>query len=164
MARPIPFTDIERLEAFMEKVDKRNEDECWEWLASKNSYGYGQFNNGITMIGAHRFMWESVNGQIPESKQILHKCNNRACVNPDHLYIGDSSDNHGDMLEAGTYVKAHPTFRKLYDEEIWLIRRLLAGRIKQCLIAKMFKVHKATITKVRHNPNFPSRGSTNKET
>jgi hypothetical protein len=59
--------------------------------------GYGRFNR----MQAHRFSWEIVNGQIPEGLQACHKCDVRACVNPDHIFIGTQSDNLRDMVAKG---------------------------------------------------------------
>lgn len=60
--------------------------DCIMWAASVNSVtGYGQFNNGKTMVIAHRFAYERVYGAIPKEKQIDHLCKNRRCVNIAHL-------------------------------------------------------------------------------
>jgi len=126
-----------RLTNFAMNIDKQGHEECWEWLATKNSNGYGQFGVEGRKILAHRASWELFFGEIPKGKLILHKCNNKSCVNPYHLYIGDYRDNMVDAIKAGHSPLKPP---KLYDEEIWLIRRLLAGGIKQRLIARMFKV------------------------
>ena len=101
MPSPEPFTDEERLEAFAEKVDKRDRNSCWEWLAFKQPKGYGKFWNGSCHVRAHRYSWQLFNGPIPEGKMVLHKCNNRGCVNPNHLYVGDGVDNVRDMIESG---------------------------------------------------------------
>jgi len=153
-----------RVRVFWSRVDKRGPDECWNWLGGKNKGGYGQLNDGTTMVLAHRYAWIIHNGEIPKGMLVLHRCNNRSCVNPNHLYVGDESDNHGDMIRAGNCVTAFPTRRKLYDEEIWLIRRLLTHGIRRILIAKMFKVSQNMIGKINRQSNFPSKGSANKET
>ena len=73
--------------------------ECWEWQASLVD-GYGQFmGNGQTR--AHRFSWELVNGAIPEGMHVLHRCDNRRCVRPDHLFLGTHQDNMDDMVQKG---------------------------------------------------------------
>jgi predicted transcriptional regulator len=61
---------------------------CYEWTGVLCK-GYGRLNGRY----AHRFSWELYNGNIPENLQVLHKCDNSKCVCPNHLYLGDDSDN-----------------------------------------------------------------------
>jgi hypothetical protein len=72
------------LQRFMEKVDVRSLNECWEWTGSRLKNGYGSFylNRGEP---AHRVSYEFFVGDIPEGQQIDHLCRNRGCVNPTHL-------------------------------------------------------------------------------
>jgi hypothetical protein len=71
-------------ERFWEKVDKSGE--CWIWLGSKNSKGYGTFMyEKPKRVGAHRFAYEDQVGPIPEGLTIDHLCWNPSCVRPSHL-------------------------------------------------------------------------------
>lgn len=84
-----------------------NKIDCWPWLAGTNSNGYGMFNwclgqddNGrkyYRNILAHRLSYMLKCGNIPEDAFILHRCNNRLCINPDHLYVGTAQDNADDL-------------------------------------------------------------------
>jgi integrase len=78
-------------ERFWAKVDKTGD--CWLWAGSKSGGGYGQFWNGYTNVGAHRYAYERKHGPVPDGYSVLHKCATPACVNPDHLYQGSAFDN-----------------------------------------------------------------------
>jgi hypothetical protein len=75
-------------------------DDCWIWTASL-SKGYGQsYWNGV--IGrAHRMSYEEFNGPIPPGAQVQHKCDQKACINPKHLKLGDYTSNKADMFSRG---------------------------------------------------------------
>lgn len=93
---------------FWAKVDIKAPNECWAWTAAKNSKtGYGCFRVGSLkdgsrrMIDAHRHAVELTRGFITEGLYVLHRCDNRICVNPNHLYVGTQSDNISDMWNRG---------------------------------------------------------------
>jgi hypothetical protein len=88
------MTDKER---FWKKVNINDIDRCWEWLGCI-SLGYGHFSLNKKMIGAHRVSWILIHGDIPEGFDVLHKCDNKSCVNPNHLYLGTQADNNRDTV------------------------------------------------------------------
>jgi len=77
---------------------------CWIWNGITNRGGYGiieLIHNGKLEQYAHRISWILHRGEIPESLQVLHHCDNPPCVNPDHLFIGTNLDNIRDKTEKG---------------------------------------------------------------
>ena len=85
---------------FWSKVHVKLPEDCWEWQANLGK-GYGMFWFGKDSIVAHRVSWMMLRGPIPEGMNVLHRCDNRKCVNPNHLFIGTQSDNVCDMLSKG---------------------------------------------------------------
>lgn len=158
MSKHIPHMDEIQLGLFAAKVDKRSYDECWEWLAYKNSKGYGSFKINRKTFLAHRVSWRIFFGEIPEGMNVLHKCNNSSCVNPYHLYLGDQSDNMADRRRDG-YVYDSSIKCKFYDEDIQRIKRLLNSGTTRTEVAKMFGVSRVIIGIIGRSTNYPSKGS-----
>lgn len=94
-------------ERFWSKVDKT--DDCWVWVAAKTGGGYGYIGvAGGKIARAHRISYEWAKGPIPEGLFVCHTCDNRACVNPEHLFVGTHSDNMKDMMAKG---RKHKPFK-----------------------------------------------------
>lgn len=92
-------------ERFWSKVDKKNEDECWNWIGAGRGNGYGAFKLNRKVIDAHRLSYELKNGVINNSKlYVCHKCDNKSCVNPNHLFLGTHSDNMKDAYNKGRVI------------------------------------------------------------
>lgn len=91
--------------AWIKKRIKVNENGCWEWQGWKNKGGYGNTtisDNGIEKRWrVSRLMWTLHNGSIPKGKMICHHCDNPACANIEHLYLGDAKTNRRDCIVRG---------------------------------------------------------------
>lgn len=85
----------EFLERYIERVPFSG---CWIWIASLvGNTGYGKVKYGGATYRAHRLFWELYVGPIPHGLLVLHSCDVKCCVNPNHLYIGTASDNVADV-------------------------------------------------------------------
>lgn len=137
-------------ESFEQKFVKS--DGCWEWLATKNQDGYGRVKQFGVLKSAHRVSYELYKGPL-NGLQVLHKCDNPSCVNPDHLFLGSIQDNATDKKLKGRAVanrmpgESHPS-HKLTDEIVASI--YLDKEFSQNHLATFYDVSQAIIWKIKN--------------
>lgn len=110
--------------------------DCWEWIGCKNNRGYGILNIKGTPKLVHRLSWEFIKPMrdIPEGMFVCHKCDNRKCFNPKHLFLGTNKDNMLDAKNKGRMKrpKEHCPEGHLYSEDnVYYVRGS-----KQCKICR----------------------------
>lgn len=123
---------------------------CWEWSGSITGAGYGQIWESWPVRirhDAHRFSWILHNGTIPNDQWVLHRCDNKRCVNPQHLYLGDNSRNVLDAQERGLkLIGPNCSFAKLsVDDVIEIKSKYAMGNVSQDTLASEYGVAQATI-------------------
>lgn len=130
-------------ERFWCKVAKRGADECWPWQAGRNDDGYGRISvsdgRPRRIEYAHRIAWELTHGS-PGDSFVLHECDNPACCNPAHLFLGTQKDNMLDKV-----AKGRSNVTRLTPEDVAVARSLAAQGWTQRRIADRFQVHPTTI-------------------
>ena len=137
------------LERFWEKIDKRGVNECWLWLASVVTAGYGAFWLNNSIQGAHRVVWIIENKcEIPVDKPcILHSCNNPRCCNPKHLRIGTHQENMDDMIKDGRQARGEKNGgHKLTKQQVV---EIFLSTDKQCILAKKYGVVNSAISNIK---------------
>ena len=93
-----------RLEA---RIQPEPNSGCWLWTGPIGTRGYGQLDVACKTHAAHRLSWLVYRGEIPAEMHVLHKCDNRLCINPDHLFLGDQNTNMKDMKSKGRARNQH---------------------------------------------------------
>jgi len=146
------------IERFETKYRINNKTQCWEWIGAFYGSGYGNImleNGKIT--GSHRASWLIHKGKIPLNHNICHKCDNKKCVNPEHLFIGTQKDNLHDMSKKGrrrsnTPIGIHNINAKLVDEKVREIRNKYVPYIYTLqMLADEYNVSKRLIYMVISN-------------
>lgn len=135
---------IERLLRYINKTDT-----CWLWTKTKFSNGYGKISYKKTHIGAHRASWIAFRGEIPKGMFVLHSCDVRGCVNPDHLFLGSHKDNMEDMRNKGR-AKGRQTKRvKRIKLNQWTAELIRGSNKTVSELARLNNVSRRTVTLIR---------------
>ncbi len=137
---------------FWDKVNKTNS--CWLWTAYKNHDGYGQFGlKNRKAIGAHRYLYIELYGPIPEGMCVCHTCDNRGCVNPDHLWLGTHRDNMKDRMAKKRDARGQRNGNvKLTDNQVRKIKKHLTRKdISRKEICRKFNIAYPTLCQIAYN-------------
>lgn len=126
---------------------------CLNWTGFRNPDGYGEMNISRKTSRAHRVAYECHVGPIPDGLQVCHSCDNRACINPKHLFLGTNADNMADKMVKGRHGYSggargvsHP-HAKLTNADVAAIRA--ASGISQRELAARFGVSQVNICFIR---------------
>lgn len=144
------FTLARLSKRFWSIVSVGEENACWEWRGAVCSAGYGKvgarvFGRRVT-LGAHRVAWMLRCGSSPRGVFVLHRCDNRRCCNPGHLFLGTHQDNMNDMVAKGRQARALVNGRtKLSAEQVRSVRELRLAGLATSSIARVAGVSRAAI-------------------
>lgn len=141
---------------FWLQVDIGAPNYCWMWKGGLTRGGYGTFFNGAAaqrqgrqrLIRAHRFAWEQINGEIPSGMFVCHTCDEPACVNPRHLYLGTPAENSADMKRKGR--TSQGPHRELVPE----VRRLASEGVPQVAICDRLGLPRWTVSRIVNRDTY----------
>jgi hypothetical protein len=135
-------------ERFWNKFDIDSDTGCWNWVGATDR-GYGRLEISGKTIKANRLSWIIYRGDIPEGLCVCHVCDNRKCVNPDHLWLGTIAENNKDATIKGRIASGENHGKhKLCVEDIYFIRDLYAQGHSQRYIADIVGIHQGTVSQI----------------
>lgn len=114
---------------------------CWEWIAGRN-YNYGILSVNKKTVRAHVYSYTLANGEFESGLCVLHRCDNRPCVRPDHLFLGTHADNVRDKVKKGRQAKGERAYAtKLTACEVIEMRKIFAaGQVSQRALARQYGI------------------------
>jgi hypothetical protein len=146
---------VKREDHFWSYVNKDGPKGCWLYTGTLSFEGYGYVNTGMGVRRkqwqAHRFAWTLLRGEIPKGLCVLHTCDVRNCVNPEHLYVGTRMDNKRDQIARRRFNGSDLTI-----EEVAAIKALLPTwkRGMGKALAEKYGVGEGVITDIKHGNTF----------
>lgn len=130
---------------------------CWNWTGATAGKGYGFIKIPKTRKQeyAHRLSWMIHRGEIPDGKYVLHRCDNPACVNPAHLFIGDAKENSWDMRAKQRHLYGEKNgSHVLMAKDVKEIKKMLAYGVSQARVAKLFGVCQMTVSRIHRGERW----------
>ena len=145
-----------KLSNFEDKFIPEPNTGCWIWLATISNKGYGKFKHNGKMVEAHRVSYELYNKDFDKSLCVLHRCDNRLCVNPSHLFQGTKKDNGVDMVSKNRSTRGSKNSKaKLTEEQVIKIKQLLlSNKYTHQEIANIYNVTRTNITIINTGRNW----------
>lgn len=103
----------------------------------------------------HRWAYQTFNGEIPKNYQVRHTCDNKICINPNHLLVGTNQDNVNDKVNRNRQIRnENSPMSKLTNSQVKEIKRMINAGIKNTVIAKYFNVDASNISKIKHGETW----------
>lgn len=165
--RPRQFTrddiDPKYRDRFWLSVDVRSPDECWNWQGHSHT-GYGRMtvklNGSFVSLPCHRMAYILKHGEVAGNLYLCHRCDNRLCCNPDHLWPGTSTDNNRDMYAKGRGMVGENHYRSILTaEQVSWIRKVYTPfhpQYGESPLARKYGVNNSTIARIVRRQSWKS--------
>jgi len=150
----------EALRLFEQRTYREGPEDCWIWLGSTNPKGYGTLSCRGVPLKAHRVSWWLFKGEIPSGLFVLHRCDVRDCVNPNHLFLGTHQDNMDDMRKkqraknqftcptAKPRKKVRPRLPSLTNEQASKIEQFYKDNISKPTLLELSILYGVSVTTI----------------
>lgn len=157
---------ITRMLEFFERLPGKMPDECWPWTGALFVKGYGSLHVGKGIyVPAHRASWMIYIGDFADGLCVCHKCDNRPCVNPAHLFLGTKDDNNKDRHAKGRtnienlrqyWVGSNNFAAKIGEATVSEIKAHIARGERGIDIARAFNVSQSTVCDIKMGRRWKS--------
>lgn len=143
LTTPIGNLNQRTIKRFWSRVKKgETENDCWLWLGQISKHGYGVMWCNRKQRKASRISWTINNGKIQNDLCVLHKCDNRKCCNPSHLFLGTKSDNAKDRHLKGREARGDRSGLRLHPERAPIGERNSHAKLREQDIYKIIELRK----------------------
>ncbi len=144
-----PLLLKEKTNATFDKKYVEDKNGCWIWTGLRCKGGYGKIGNDDK---SHRFSYKRFIGEIPKGMCVCHTCDNRACVNPKHLWLGTSQENTADKIAKGRQIRGEKIgSSKLKENQILEIRKMRISGKKHKEICEKFGLSRRMVAIICNN-------------
>jgi len=138
---------------------------CWDWQGCIQSNGYARVTFEYVTMGAHRLSYLAFKGLIPKGHDVCHKCDNRKCVNPEHLFIGTRLDNMKDAVSKSRQSKGDKLSIPRRGDKSYLakltwgqVREIRASTLTTRQLANIYHVSADNIRRIKNNNTWREHG------
>jgi hypothetical protein len=132
---------------------------CWLYTGGISSSGYGIVSIKNRSVHVHRLAYSLKCGPIPEATCVLHRCDIRRCINPDHLFLGSLADNNRDCMDKGRTADRRGeknTGAKFTPKRVARVRRAYGtGRFSQRTVGEMFGISQQQVSSIVRGQAWP---------
>ena len=141
---------VKNAEKFWSRVGIKSDAECWEWMGPRTDRGYGVYAPlpGV-LLRTHRIAYALFNNGIDESLFVCHKCDNPACCNPAHLFLGTPKNNTQDMVKKGRGAKRNGEANPMAKLSVEQVRSIFVDSRTNREIANSYNIEKTLVSMIR---------------